>query len=71
MAQKYSVKFHWKYFFKENITATQKIEIEFDRLDENVEHPISGQSYKHFMLVNYDSRGVPEWKIPHITTLES
>ena len=32
---------------------------------------ISGQSYKHFMLVNYDSRVVPDWKIPHIMTLES
>ena len=31
----------------------------------------SGQSYKHFMLINYDSRVVPDWKIPHITTLES
>ena len=31
----------------------------------------SGQFYKHFMLVNYDSRVVPDWKIPHITTLES
>ena len=30
-----------------------------------------GQSYKHFMLINYDSRVVPDWKIPHITTLES
>ena len=29
-----------------------------------------GQSYKHFMLVNYDSRVVPDWKIPHITNLE-
>ena len=29
-----------------------------------------GQSYKHFTLVNYDSRGVPDLKIPHITTLE-
>ena len=32
---------------------------------------ISGQSYKHFMLVNYDSRVVPDWKISHITSLES
>ena len=32
---------------------------------------ICGQSYKHFMLVNYDSSVVPDWKIPHITTLES
>ena len=32
---------------------------------------ISGQSYKHFTLVNYDSRVIPDWKIPHITTLES
>ena len=30
-----------------------------------------GPSYKHFMLINYDSRVVPDWKIPHITTLES
>ena len=30
-----------------------------------------GQSYKHFTLVNYDSRVVYDWKIPHITTLES
>ena len=30
-----------------------------------------GQSYKHFTLINYDSRVVPDWKIPHITTLES
>ena len=31
----------------------------------------SGQSYKHFMLVYYDSGVVPDWKIPHIMTLES
>ena len=31
----------------------------------------SDQSYKHFMLVNYDSRVVPDMKIPHIMTLES
>ena len=30
-----------------------------------------GQSIKHFMLLNYDSIVVPDWKIPHITTLES
>ena len=24
----------------------------------------SGQSYKQFMLVNYNSRVVPDWKIP-------
>ena len=29
-----------------------------------------GQSYKHFMLVNYDPRGVPDLKISHITTIE-
>ena len=32
---------------------------------------ISGHSYKHLKLVNYDSRVVPDLKIPHITTLES
>ena len=32
---------------------------------------LCGQSYKHFTLVNYDSRVVPDLKIPHITTLES
>ena len=31
----------------------------------------SGLSYKHFTMVNYDSRVVPDWRIPHITTLES
>ena len=31
----------------------------------------SGQSYKHFMLINYDPRGIPDLKIPHITTLRS
>ena len=31
----------------------------------------SDQTYKHFMLVNYDSRVVPDMKIPHIMTLES
>ena len=29
----------------------------------------SGQSYKHFTLVNYDSRVVPDLKILHITTV--
>ena len=31
----------------------------------------SGQSYKQFLLVNYASRVVPDWKISHFTTLES
>ena len=26
----------------------------------------SGQSYKHFTLINYDSRVVPDWKIPQL-----
>ena len=30
----------------------------------------SGQSYKHFTLMNYDPRDVPDLKIPQITTLE-
>ena len=30
-----------------------------------------GQSYKHFTLVNYDSRVVPDLKTPHIMTLGS
>ena len=34
-------------------------------------HLTSGQSYKASTIVNYDSRVVPDWKIPHITTLES
>ena len=32
---------------------------------------ICGQSFKHFTLVNYNSRVVPDLKIPHIMTLES
>ena len=31
----------------------------------------SGQSYKQFMLINYDSRVVPDLKTPHIMTLGS
>ena len=31
----------------------------------------SGQSYKQFTLVNYDPRGGPDFKMPHIMTLES
>ena len=31
----------------------------------------SGQSYKGFTIVNYNSRVVPDWKTLHITTLES
>ena len=33
--------------------------------------PTSGQSYKASMIVIYDSRVIPDLKIPHITTLES
>ena len=29
----------------------------------------SGQSYKGYTIVNYDSRVVPDWKTLHITTL--
>ena len=32
---------------------------------------ICGQSYKQFTVVNYDSRVIPDLKIPQITTLES
>ena len=32
---------------------------------------ISGQSYKASTIVIYDSRVVPDLKIPHITPLES
>ena len=31
----------------------------------------SDQSYKASTIVVYDSRGVPDLKLPHITTLES
>ena len=34
----------------------------------SLNHKTCGQSYKHFTLVNYDSRVVPDWKIPHIMT---
>ena len=34
-------------------------------------HELCGQSYKASMIVNYDSRVIPDLKIPHITTLES
>ena len=32
---------------------------------------IIGQSYKDSMIINYDSRGVPDQNIAHITTLDS
>ena len=32
---------------------------------------ISSQSYKASTIINYNSRVVPDWKIPHILTLES
>ena len=31
----------------------------------------SGQSYEASTIVNYESRGEPDLKIPHITTLDS
>ena len=33
--------------------------------------PSCGQSYKASTIVMYDSRVVPDLKIPHVTTLES
>ena len=36
-----------------------------------VDSVTSGQSYKASTIVIYDSRVVPDLKIPHITTLES
>ena len=44
---------------------------ETDECTELWRHPSCGQSYKKNLVVNYDSRVVPDWKIPHITTLES
>ena len=37
----------------------------------SVEKISSGQSYKASTIVIYDSRVLPDLKIPHITTLES
>ena len=36
-----------------------------------VKEKYSGQSYKAFTIVIYDSRVVPDLKIPYITTLDS
>ena len=33
--------------------------------------PLSDQSYKGSMILNYDSRVVPDFKIPNITTLDT
>ena len=38
---------------------------------ENLVFSNSGQSYKAPTIVIYDSRVVPDLKLPHITTLES
>ena len=37
----------------------------------SIEYFTCGQSYKHFTIVNFDSRVIPDLKIPNITTLES
>ena len=42
---------------------------EYEVGEEGNAYLTSGQSYKQFTLVNYDSRVLPDWKIPHITTL--
>ena len=61
-----------------SIKQTQKcrkqrdITIDSVRNRATISEPITcGQSYKHFTVVNYDSTVVPDFKIPHITTLES
>ena len=37
-----------------------------------ISNPVnSGQSYKASTIVMYDSRVIPDLKIPHVTTLES
>ena len=40
-------------------------------IEQNTKLKISGQSYKGFTIVNYNSRVVPDLKMPHITTLWS
>ena len=37
----------------------------------DAENHYCGQSYKASMIINYNSRVVPDLKIPRITTLES
>ena len=39
--------------------------------DWNLNADLCGQSYKASTIVIYDSRVVPDLKIPHITTLDS
>ena len=44
--------------------------LNFDSLNSSqLYHRAVGNLIKIFTLVNYDSRVVPDWKIPHITTL--
>ena len=43
----------------------------FIRLATDLQDQFSGQSYKAPTIVIYDSRVVPDLKLPHITTLES
>ena len=42
-----------------------------NRYIQRLDHVTSGQSYKASTIVIYNSRVVPDLKIPHITTLES
>ena len=40
-------------------------------VDNLVNVPEPGTSCKRFTLIHYNSRVIPDWKIPHITTLEA
>ena len=52
----------WSLMITQSILITTKFENDIAS---------SGQSYKASTIVNYNSKVVPDWKIPHIMTLES
>ena len=66
----------WKLFGKGSISYSTQTGIQMMPMETNKYNFvcfmfISGQSYKQFMLINYDSRVTHDLKVPHITTLGS
>ena len=66
---------HLQKYIRFLIVRPKLIELHVQNVDRiafyvNMPSAICGQSYKASTLVIYDSRVVPDLKIPHITTLE-
>ena len=60
----------WKIFsMPSHVQDASNLQVIF-KTTSSSRNQICGQSYKASMIVIYDSRFVPDLKIPHITTLD-